>query len=384
MKRSKRNHFNSRSPKVFTFETPLDLARVDPEEGIIRGVSVITSGVIAKGHDLEVDGITLVQMLECAEKKNRVPTKWNHKTGADAVSGYLKNFRIEGDRLRADWHLLKSHPQYAHAIELAQKMPDGVGLSVSFTGESEKRNGKTFARCDDLISTDLVANPAANPTGLFAARQGEVDRNFSDMPEDLIDDDDAQGSDTDAILAYLHSINERLERIEDFQDELQESLAELEDDDDDDDGDYDDVPDDQPDPNAHPVEAAFNALHNRIHNLEAREVAKVELAEKAEEEHAFDVLETKTQALLEELEAARTENEILREFMDQAEANGALSMSVGSDAQYFGARNMTDYEKRIHELCEGGMKRTEAIRKANSEGNLQITHLQQKGVIKTL
>jgi hypothetical protein len=144
--------------------------RVDPVNGVIHGVALITSGVQARGHDLEVDRKTLEQIHECATKLGTVPVKWNHRTGADAVNGYLDNFRIEGTKLLGDWHLLKSHDRFDQAIELASRMPKNVGLSAAFMGEDEKRGGRTLARCSELISVDLVAQPAANPDGLFEAK----------------------------------------------------------------------------------------------------------------------------------------------------------------------------------------------------------------------
>lgn len=152
------------------FFAPFVKQKVDPANGVIYGVSVITSGIKARGHDLEVDSTTLSQIKECAEKLGTVPVKWNHRTGADAVAGYLENFRIEGGKLLGDWHLLKSHSQYGQAIEMAERMPRNVGLSAAFMGEDELSGGVKKARCSELISVDLVAQPAANPDGLFEAK----------------------------------------------------------------------------------------------------------------------------------------------------------------------------------------------------------------------
>lgn len=152
------------------FFAPFITQKVDPSNGIIYGVSVITSGIKARGHDLEVDATTLSQLKECAEKLGTVPVKWNHRSGADAVAGYLENFRIEGGKLLGDWHLLKSHSQYGQAIEMAERMPRNVGLSAAFIGEDEISGGQKKARCSELISVDLVAQPAANPDGLFEAK----------------------------------------------------------------------------------------------------------------------------------------------------------------------------------------------------------------------
>jgi len=172
-------------PVVFAAKTPGTLLefdavastftadKIDTVNAVIRGVSVITSGLIARGHDLEVDGITLDQMQKCAEAKGQVPVKVDHKSGAAAVCGFLTNFRREENKLKADWFLLDSHPQKAQILEVARRMPRGVGLSASFVSpdKAEKtKAGKNAARCEDLISVDYVTLPAANPDGMFAAK----------------------------------------------------------------------------------------------------------------------------------------------------------------------------------------------------------------------
>ncbi len=148
-------------------------AHIDTVNAVIRGVSVITSGLIARGHDLEVDDITLEQMQKCADAKGQVPVKVDHKSGAAAVCGFLTNFRREENKLKADWFLLESHPQKAQILEVAQRMPRGVGLSASFVSPDKPertKSGKAAARCEELISVDYVTLPAANPDGMFAAK----------------------------------------------------------------------------------------------------------------------------------------------------------------------------------------------------------------------
>jgi hypothetical protein len=159
---------------------------VDRVNGIIRGVSVITSGVIARGHDLEVDSITLQQMQKCAEDKVQVPVKVDHKSGAAAVCGFLCNFRQDDTKLLADWHLLASHPQRDQILEVAERMPRGVGLSAAFVAPEKPgrtATGAKAARCEELISVDYVTLPAANPNGMFDAK---VDTHPNAMNPEII------------------------------------------------------------------------------------------------------------------------------------------------------------------------------------------------------
>ena len=139
------------------------------DDGVLRGVSVITEGE-AKGHGVLIDSKTIETVKACADThKDGVQVKIDHGTGFASIVGVLKNFRIEGPKLLADLHLLKTHEDYATIVEIAQAMPSSVGLSISFSGAREEIDGKQYARCTELYSVDFVDQPAANPSGLFSA-----------------------------------------------------------------------------------------------------------------------------------------------------------------------------------------------------------------------
>ncbi len=373
--------------EVYHFDSPtLASDSVDLENGIIKGVSVITSGITARGHDLEVDKTTLVQMFECAKAKGKVKTKWNHKSGADSVNGYLKNFSIVGDRLRADWHLMKKHSQYEQALELAVEMPEGIGLSASFAGEPELKNGRKFARCEELISTDLVADPAANPNGLFEA---EVDNDFSDMAnstEELLAKIEAQGQAIEDLKAFNQQLVDQINADDD--DDEDETDDEEEDDDDAESEDDSEVESEDEGSDAFagvagPVGAELKALRRQVYELTALHNQQVMEAEEARSQYAFDVIENKTELLIQELEDLRTENAILLEFQQKVQANGGAALSHSRDPITNLSTNATDYEKRVHELAANGKSRADAIRTAMSEGGgrLYQTHLQAKGIV---
>lgn len=381
------NQFEAKPGAIYQFDSPaLQLEGIDLENGIIRGVSVITSGITARGHDLEVDKTTMVQMLECSKKKGgKIKTKWNHQSGADAMNGTLRNFRIEGSHLRADWHLLKKHPQYEHALELAVEMPESFGLSASFAGEPEVKNGKNYARCEDLISTDLVSDPAANPSGLF---ESKVDKAFSDMADNddskldkLISMMEAQGAEIEELRAFNADLREQLEQDEDGDEELDDE-GEFEDDDEsefegEDDGEFEGEGEGSFAGVGGEVGAELSRLRNTVINLEAR-LERQDLEEaRAIEDHAFSVINGKTELLIEELEALRVENQILIEFQEKVQANGGASVSLGSDPGL--RRGATEFQKKVHEFKEGGLSAAEATRKAMNIPGIYNTHLQAIG-----
>src|SRR4051794_13048328 len=136
---------------------------------IVPGVSVCSLGE-AKGHNLKVDETLLSQLATEIQRKGRVAVKLNHRGGLDTVIGWLENARIAAGKLVADLGLLEAAKDFHFVCELLEKFGNSIGLSPAFTGSPEPLpDGSVAARCEELNSVDLVAEPAANPTGLFSA-----------------------------------------------------------------------------------------------------------------------------------------------------------------------------------------------------------------------
>jgi hypothetical protein len=207
--------------------------QIDAQAATISDVSVITVGE-AKGHGLQIDAQTLVEVKAAAETyAGGLKVKTDHYTGFNEIVGTLKNFRIDGDQLRADLFLLKNHDATARILEMAELMPDTFGLSISFTGEHEESdNDIVFARCTEIYSADLVDAPAANPTGLFSAK---VDSERKAMDEKQIADAIAAAlapviaemTDMQAKLAALE-VDKEKEMTEDKPEEMTEDKAMVE------------------------------------------------------------------------------------------------------------------------------------------------------------
>jgi hypothetical protein len=133
-----------------------------------EGISVATVGP-ALGHSMMVDDVTLLQAEEAGKAGSPVKVFVDHDESIDSLIGFLANFRIVEDQLRADLELLGSHPQAAFYMEILNKAPNRVGFSMTFSGQPEEQNGQRFARVAELVSVDLVSRPAANPDGVFRA-----------------------------------------------------------------------------------------------------------------------------------------------------------------------------------------------------------------------
>jgi len=402
----------SKFPAVYHFESAATNLSVDKEKGVIYGVSLITSGITAKGHDLEVDRKTLEQMLACAEKKGKIPVKWNHKTGADAVSGYIKNFRIEGRKLVGDWHLLKSHERFNHALELASEMPECLGLSTSFRGEDEMVGVKKFARCTELVSADLVASPAANPDGFFEEKTGNDDGSGVDSSgNDMADKNTPNSASTPNqqkdfsladVMAGISQINQRMDGIEQkvtsfeaFQDNVIHAFSDEDlGDDEDEDGDEDGDEGEQAEPRqsrrtefSNGAEA-LNYLHEKLSSIEdAKEQAKID--------RAFAAYDAKVESLIELNEQLAVENQAMaealvefqektgREVQFSASAEGGYEHHLSETTE--DGRKMTEFEARCKQLEEGGKNATEAITLAMKENPARYQkHLQALGVLNRL
>ena len=144
--------------------------KVYPEQALIMGVSVITEGD-ALGHDMMIDAITLAGVRDHAMMKpNGVKVMLDHDDGMENTIGRMINFAVDGIQLRADLQLLKAHSETPLIIEMAQTMPELFGMSISFSGTTEEIDGMQYVRCQELYSIDIVAMPAANPSGLFSAK----------------------------------------------------------------------------------------------------------------------------------------------------------------------------------------------------------------------
>jgi hypothetical protein len=173
--------------QVITFAA--STGAIDSEAGIIRGVSLITKGP-ALGHGVMIDDKTLEQVKTAAEQyAGGLKVKLDHSGGAGDIVGYIDALRIDGEKLLGDLHLLQNSPHRAYILEIAQRIPDTFGLSIAFSGPSEKSSDKltTLQRCSEIYSVDLVSEPAANPSGFFARKLKQLQTGEIEQPEAKIE-----------------------------------------------------------------------------------------------------------------------------------------------------------------------------------------------------
>lgn len=166
------------------------LETVDLENDVIFGAKVISIGM-AEGHGVEIDKRTLEQVADLGNKiKGGVKSRFGHpnasSTSLGTFLGRAKNFRLDGESVRADIHLdATSHETPSgdlggYVMKLAQSDPDAFGTSIVFRGDEEVRLNPDgtrqkdedgdplppLARVEVLKAVDVVDTPAAN-RGLF-------------------------------------------------------------------------------------------------------------------------------------------------------------------------------------------------------------------------
>ena len=194
---------------------------IDVEAGVIRGVSLITKGP-ALGHGVMIDDKTLEQVKAAAEEyTGGLKVVLNHSGGAGDIVGFIDTMRISGDKLLGDLHLLKTSPHREYILEIAERIPDTFGLSIAFSGPSEKSADKltTLQRCSEIFSVDIVGTPAANPSGFFARKLKQLESDDSESPEAEIKieipmNDEMKEAIQGMIQSAMMGMNEKVAKLE--------------------------------------------------------------------------------------------------------------------------------------------------------------------------
>ncbi len=161
--------------------------RVNREQEVISGFAVVTKGVT---HDErgEFDDLALDTVVELGNKsKMGVKSRFGHpnmsSTALGTLLGRTRNFRRDGDVVRADLHIDPTAHQTpdgdlaGYVMGLAQSDPEAFGSSmvIHWDAEDQKELGEggkvlpPFIRVKKLMSVDVVDDPAAN-NGLFGTQ----------------------------------------------------------------------------------------------------------------------------------------------------------------------------------------------------------------------
>lgn len=209
------------------------------DDNVFRNVSLITIGE-AKGHNCQIDETTLQQLLACSERfRNGVRANLGHFTGVENSFGHITNIRVDGDKLLGDLNLFTEHPNYKLTKKQIQTIPDTMGFSVYFNGPDEVKmipdaDGKevpvNFARCTELYSSDLVPEPAANPSGVFEKGKPEsitVDKSKKSMAEKTDESPDIKSIMKECMGDMLKEHSDHMEKMSTRMDEITKKIEEI-------------------------------------------------------------------------------------------------------------------------------------------------------------
>lgn len=161
--------------------------RVNRKQEVITGFAVVTKGVT---HDErgEFDDVALDSVVEFGNKsKVGIKSRFGHpnmsSTALGTFLGRAKNFRRDGDVVRADLHIDPTAHETpdgdlaGYVMSLAESDPEAFGSSMVIHWDALERkeqgaDGKKLSpliRVKKLLSVDVVDDPAAND-GLFGSR----------------------------------------------------------------------------------------------------------------------------------------------------------------------------------------------------------------------
>ena len=235
---------------LFETDTKMNQGIVDKTLGSISNVSLISTPE-AKGHGMKLDEASIQSFYNAVEGKT-IKAYYTHSPSNEALDsiGLWSEFEIVQDgeytKLTAKFQALESwkeHQQgdYDALFELAEKAPEAFGVSAEFQaetiyyneeGEAQQYNGQenveVYARAISVSAFSIVAQPAANPTGLFA--EAKEENNVEEVAGNLIklqEENDRLALDLDASQKAVDAASKSNEELQKQVEDLQEKLASM-------------------------------------------------------------------------------------------------------------------------------------------------------------
>ena len=149
-------------------------SRIDREAGIIHDVKVLgkesDNGRVYEESTF-AQAVAMYEGVVCRiDHDMDVPVR-----PLASTVGQLRNVVRKGDDIRADFHVVMSHPMSAQIFEMAEKFPGTFGFSHAADGFVED-DGHGIQRVVELIhveSVDLVTKPATTKS-LFEGKEAEM------------------------------------------------------------------------------------------------------------------------------------------------------------------------------------------------------------------
>lgn len=173
-------------------------AGVDRNKNVIYGCVVMQAGPINDDRPYFVDETTLDQVVALGNRsRNGLKSRFTHPNlsndGLGSHLGRFKNFRRDGDSVRADLYVADvafESPRGdmgSYVLDLAEEDPESFGVSLATIfdeegmdaarqemEEREEDTSRIPLRFSRIHACDFVGDPAATRDGLFADRLSEA------------------------------------------------------------------------------------------------------------------------------------------------------------------------------------------------------------------
>lgn len=164
---------------------------VDPCTKTIVGAAIIQIGNVSDDRQMFADATTLQQVIQLAGESLRA--RINHDGVIGGYVGRWKNFRLDGDTVRADLQIAevaaKARGPAAegsnlseYVLSIAEEDPGAIGVSIAPKLDrpamlaARRADGRYPIRISALRAADLVDTPAATHSGLFSAGSSDSER----------------------------------------------------------------------------------------------------------------------------------------------------------------------------------------------------------------
>ncbi len=160
---------------------------VDEKNKRLNGAKVLQLGPLndERGEYLFVDETSLKQIVQLGDAPNKgTRVRFNHPQPGEDMSkkhlGRAKNFRVEGDVVRADIWLAEaafselSRNVGGYVLQLVSEDGEALGLSIHSVldivsmRDAEDEDGRLPLRFKSLTAVDVVDQPAATRGGMFS------------------------------------------------------------------------------------------------------------------------------------------------------------------------------------------------------------------------
>ena len=213
--------------------TALKAPSIDPENGIIKSASLMEKGK-AKGHydkegrQVMVDDMTLEQVFNQCKKLGSIKVKADHGSGVFEIVGWADNFSLTSNKVTADVHIYEAETNRKRLLEIAEKNPTHMGISMEFTGEDTAQGKVCMSRCDEVLAAALVDDPAAN-SSLFSTKDVEQTTTTT-TTKNMEEEEKTELSADEKITALEEMVNELSSKFaSQFEADKEEDKTELED-----------------------------------------------------------------------------------------------------------------------------------------------------------